>query len=352
MKHNTSFVMVVLLAASLVLALGAAPALADSGDKLPPVAASPQALVRFSGVVSSRPEGAKIGAWVIGGKSVEVVETTGFDEEQGPAEVGANVMVVARRGTATGTADAELEAILIRVLPPVSSARPITIRGRVTELGVDYLVVNELKIQYDGSTRIEGHLEVGVFVKVHAVKRADGYHALSILVLPDSGRIVEFEGVIEDMGHPAWTIDGRQVLVDRHTVIIGRPAVGLKAKVRAREVPIGIDDADASPHLVALTITVQNAELEKEEWTGIIEFLPPQVATAASRSTGLWVVGGRSVLVTKETEIVGTPRIGFSAHVWALRQPGSRVLVAQKIQILVMLPVETPQPDVEVTGVP
>ena len=332
MKTGKWLFATVLLLAGLVLPLGGEVALADLDDP-PPIAITAQPLVRFQGVVSSRPEGTNIGTWVIADRSVRVVETTRIDEEQGPAEVGVHVSVIAKRPDVNDTSEVELEAILIRVLPPVASIRPIIIRGRVTELETTYLVVNELKILYDRSTHIEGYLEVGAFVKIRAIHTSAGLKALTITVLPVDDKIIEFGGVIEYIGHPAWVIDGRKVKVTRQTRIFGRPRVGLYAKVRAV--------VESNGELLALTIHVQNEWPHKVEWTGIIEQLPPQVSTEVSDGyVGRWVVGGRTVLVTRRTEIVGTPRVGLTAHVVALRYP-RRPLVAMKIEVLNLTPAET-----------
>jgi hypothetical protein len=41
----------------------------------------------FYGFVESRPDG-KLGTWIVGGRSVEVTESTDLDEDNGPLEVG------------------------------------------------------------------------------------------------------------------------------------------------------------------------------------------------------------------------------------------------------------------------
>ena len=39
------------------------------------------------GIIENRPDG-KVGAWVVGGRSVEVTEHTDLDEDNGPLKVG------------------------------------------------------------------------------------------------------------------------------------------------------------------------------------------------------------------------------------------------------------------------
>ena len=307
------------LAALLTLALGPATQADDSalvpGQPKPtrtPGAVVPRPIMLWQGLVVSRPSDGKIGTWSIGERSVNVVERTRFNEGRGPAEVGARVAVIARRVPATTPSAPELEAILIFVLEPAPN-EPIIFRGRVSELGVDYLIVNQVRIHRDRSTRITGELMEGAIVKVEAVRLSTGgLHARSIEVLPDPNQnIVEFEGLIESIGHPEWVIGGRTVTVDRGTRIVGRPELGLKANVRALELADG--------RLVAVLIDVQNGP-ETVEWTGIIQHLPAETG-AVPTYLGRWMVAGRVVMVDAQTEIVGRPRIGLPAHVVAIAYP-------------------------------
>jgi hypothetical protein len=276
--------------------------------------------------VDTRPDD-KIGTWEISGQQVEVVESTRFIENKGPADVGATVVVHARRLNSGG-----LEAISIRVVEPAVAT--VKIRGFVTELGDDYLVVNGLTIQYTTETHIVGHLEVGVFVKIEAQMLPTGYVATTIEVRPvGRPRVVEFEGTIESMEDAnetvegnQWIIAGREVTVTERTVIVGTPEEEKQAEVRALVQP---DDT-----LLALWIKVIEGP-ELVEWTGTIERLP--------RRWGFWVVGGRAVLVTPRTEIVGVPEVGKTAHVKAMgfrRRP----LFAIEIEVLELTPAETPDP--------
>jgi len=321
MKRRIWLVTVALLLVSLVLPLVGGVAAQEDTAVRP--------IVKFEGIVQSRPED-KIGTWVISGQRVEVVERTRFVEDKGPAVVGARVAVLARRLN-TG----QLEAILIRVLDPAEEV-VIKIRGFITELGTDYLVVNGLRIEWNRSTHIIGELKVGAFAKIEALVTPSGLVAIRIEIVPVAvtPRIVEFAGVIESMGDEnettegeIWVIAGREVLVTRRTVIIGRPAVGKWAEVRAL--------VQTDQPLLALWIKVRE-EPEAVEWRGRIERLPP-------RLWGFWVVGGRTVLVTPHTEIIGEPQVGKFAKVEALRYP-HRPLVAVKIEVLELTPALTPVP--------
>jgi hypothetical protein len=82
-------------------------------------------------------------------------------------------------------------------------------------------------------------------------------------------------------------------------------------------------------------------EPEKVEWRGVIEQLPPNITIYPPTYIGRWVVGGRLVWVTRETDIVGTPRIGLWAHVVAHQYPQGP-LVAKRIRVIGGPATETP----------
>ena len=311
MKRKMWLVTVALLLASLVLPL-AGVAAEDSGRNHP--------IVRFEGVVTSRPSDTKIGEWVISGQSVMVVASTRFIEIKGPAVVNAKVVVIARRVNS-----GQLEAMLIHVIEPAVAV--VKIQGFVTELGQDYLVVNGLRIMITAETDIAGELAVGALVKIEAEVTAFSYVAKRIEVLPVvRPRFVEFEGAIEAMDDTEWTVDGRRITVNERTVIIGTPDVGDWVEVRAL--------VQSDNTLLALMIKVRE-EPEQEDWMGRIERLPRW------GTIGQWVIGGRPVMVTWATEIVGTPQVGKTATVQAMRyrrQPP----VAIRIEIVEPTPTATP----------
>jgi hypothetical protein len=319
MKRKIWFVTVALLLVSLVLPLAVGVAGQGNNGRRP--------IVKFEGIVDSRPED-KIGTWVISGEQVEVMESTRFIENKGAADEGAKVVVHASPLNTGG-----FEAISIRVVEPAVAT--VKIKGFVTELADDYLVVNGLTIQYTTETHIVGHLEVGVFVKIEAQMLPTGYVATKIEVRPvERPRVVEFEGTIESMGDANDTVEGNQWIIGEHqvtvtesTVIVGTPEEGKQAEVRALVQP---DDT-----LLALWIKVIE-EPEVIEWTGTIERLP--------KRWGFWVVEGRAVLVRPQTVMVGdqVPEVGKPAHVKALgfrRRP----LFAIEIEVLELTPAETPE---------
>lgn len=111
-----------------------------------PVAASRDGgngpIVKFGGVVEVRPDPGSTGAWVIGGQQVQVVASTEFVEDKGPAKVGATVVVLARK-----VPDADPVAFLIRVAEPAGWAEAVIIKGFVETLGILEMVVHGLTIR-------------------------------------------------------------------------------------------------------------------------------------------------------------------------------------------------------------
>jgi hypothetical protein len=198
----------------------------------------------------------------------------------------------------------------------------ITIEGPITKLGCDHVVVNCLTVYWTDGTEIVGKLLVGAEVEIEAYVLPNDYVAKSITVIPTTTdvapRVVTFGGIIESIGEPIWVIGGRQVTVTRCTIIIGQPAVGRWAKVRALRRYNG--------ELLALMIHVWPNWPQKVEFSGRIEVLPPGLL-------GRWVISGRTVLVNRHTRIIGTPRVGYFVKVNALRYP-HRPLTAVRIEVL------------------
>jgi len=322
MKGRLGLLVVVMLLTSLAMPLAGALAADEQTGLLP--------IVRFEGIIESRPLEETEGTWVISGQHVEVVVRTRIVEQKGPAEEGARVVVNATRS------EDQLTAIQIRVVEPAQAT--VKIKGVVSELleedGRTYLMVNGLKVEYNEDTEITGELEVGARVKIEALVAAAGYTATKIEVLgfPWIRRIVEFEGTIVSIVDSTWTVDDHEFTVSELTVIIGVPAEGKYAEVRA------LQQSDES--LVALWIRIRE-EPEIETWEGPIERLP-------RLRWGFWVVDGRAVLVTPLTEISGLePEVGKWAQVEAERH-GLLLLQAVKIEVKEPPSVESLTPKVEV----
>ena len=292
--------------------------------QLPPTGS--RGVVRFEGEVKSRPSESTLGDWVVGSRTITVVEQTMIDETKGAATVGAQVWVVARPLANVDTARSKLEAILIRVIGPEWSSRVVVVRGIVLEKQTDFFVINGMRILYDSSTPGAGDLEEGALVMVWATRTSEGVKAQRIRLLANPLPIVEFEGVIKRVSRELWVVGTRRVRLNEATVVDGTPLVGATARVRGYGQRNGV--------VLALVITIV-AQPQTVEWTGRIDRIPPTITIWPPVYAGRWVVGGREFWATAETVVTGTPRIGAQAHVVALPRKG-RALTAVKIKVLTL----------------
>lgn len=275
-------------------------------------------MIQIQGTVESRPDDTVVGQWVIGRFTVLVTEQTVIDETAGPAVVRALV-----RALVQFRQDGSMVAVRVQVLRSPSPAA-ITIRGLVTDLGEDYLVVNSLRIAITPQTVIQGELSLGASVVVRA-KVVPGtpltLEALTIKVVENGWpyrRVVQFTGVVQsivpaDADQQIWTVGDRQVLVTEHTLLLGNPGVGDNVLVRAVELPDG--------RLIAIEIkNLSNLEPPQPIIIeGVIQRLPPRIF-------GTWQVDGQLVEVTPWTEIDGQPAVGKFAHVEAVLSPWGRLM--------------------------
>jgi hypothetical protein len=315
MRRTLAIVSVLLI--MLLVAFAGAPVLASTEETAGMV-------VRFEGLVESRPTGDPVGAWVIEERAVQVTASTRLVEALGEAAVGAKVAVTARQE------GDNLIAIMIRVVERVSAVETVLLQGPINELGTRYLVVNTVRVQWNESTRIEGRLAVGAFVKVEAIRTTEGLLARRIVVTSRPGdRTVEITGPIQSMEGDVWRIAEQQVVINATTTILGTPAVGKWAHVHA----LVRDDTLIARRIVILE--PQNDEPKPVSFLGVIQRLPEGLI-------GRWLISGRVVEVTVSTTIIGTPHVNDMAHVDALRYRDGSVR-ARSIQVIGPEPTRTPR---------
>ena len=312
-----------LLITGVLFMLALAP-VAAQGRQLPPSAS--RVLVHFQGEIKSRPAESTLGTWVVGSRTISVVETTMIDETRGPAVVGAQVVIIARALPTTDATQPALEAVLIRVVSPMWPPRTLVVRGIVLEKQPAFFVVNGLRISYDASTPGADEVKEGALVLVWAIRTSEGIKAQRIRVLASPLPIVEFEGVIKRLSRELWMVGDRRVRLNAGTVIDGTPAVGATARVRGYEQKNGV--------ILALVIAVVEPP-GTVEWTGRIDRIPPTITIYLPMYVGRWVVAGREVWVTRATVVKGTPRIGAQARVVAVPGTG-RLLTAVTIEVLTL----------------
>ena len=118
---------------------------------------------------------------------------------------------------------------------------------------------------------------------------------------------VQFSALIQAMKSDVWTIGGLAVQVGPGASVQGIPAVGEFVEVTGRVQSDG-------------QILADRIEVESEEFVGVVE------AIGASA----WRIDGQRVLVTAQTQIVGTARLGETVEVH-VRAFDDGTLVALKI---------------------
>ncbi|MBC7235157.1 MAG: hypothetical protein H5T69_04905 [Chloroflexi bacterium] len=129
---------------------------------------------------------------------------------------------------------------------------------------------------------------------------------------------VIIEGMVEEMAGGHWRVNGQRIRLSSSVRVNeerARAQVGSWVVVRAVKKPSG--------ELVAEEIEVlRGPEPQPREFNGEIRAM----------ESDRWVIGKETVLVTRDTEIVGTPMIGLRAYVKAELYPDGR-LVARRITV-------------------
>jgi Domain of unknown function (DUF5666)/Domain of unknown function (DUF5667) len=132
---------------------------------------------------------------------------------------------------------------------------------------------------------------------------------------------VQFTALVEAVNGDVWTVGGFTVQVLPDTVVHGAPRVGELVEVAGRTQSDG-------------QIVADRIEVESAEFVGVVEAM----------GAPTWSIGGRHVLVTAQTQVVGAARLGAPAEVHVQTLPNGIVL-ALKIDFEHQdAPTVTPQP--------
>lgn len=180
--------------------------------------------------------------------------------------------------------------------------------------------------------------QVGDKVRVMALKvDATTYLALTVLLKEPRPQHIEFKGTISALPNSA-DFTGTWVF---STTAVASGTVEVQVTDHTQIVPRGLTPrVGDSAHVVALkvgdTYIAMTIELERRTEDGVrVKFRGPIRAFTTTLPAD-WVIGGMTVTVTSETEIVGTPKVGALAEVEALARHdhGQRTLTAIKIVIV------------------
>lgn len=274
--------------------------------------------VEFFGVVESKPEG-RVGDWSVDGMRVVVRGTTEFDLDRGPVALGACVSI---EGFAL--ADGSVEATEIEVISssggcdddPDDDEDDVEFSGFVEEIPDtpgfvgDWVVAGRMVV-VDRQTDIDVlRPRVGSCVEVDGEIRDSGVVADEI-DSSDSCRAgtpsneFEFKGLLEQLPSEAtligdWVVGGRTVLVLDTTELDteeGPFALGGCVEVEGEVSPDGTLTAREIETEEQDDCTDDDADDSYLEFTGVAESGP------SSGVEGGWVVSGRAVVVTADTQI-------------------------------------------------
>ncbi len=272
--------------------------------------------VRWQGTVEAvLPDGLQV--------SGQRVRWTGDTRILGPVQVGAQVEIEGTRS------DGALNAMVIRVrssaestamgpgaagtfVSPLPTPIPrIEFRGVVEEILPNGYRIAGQTVIVTTTTRVEGMVEVGVFVKVKGILQADGsVLALQIEVEAPSAE-VEFKGTVEAVLPDGFQIAGRIVIVTATTQIDGPIAVGTFVEVKGTLQPDGT--------ILALRIHREEEGRSRIEFEGMVEEVLPDG----------YRVAGQTVIVTTTTRIEGPIAVGDFVKVEGFLQPDGTVLATR-----------------------
>jgi hypothetical protein len=195
------------------------------------------------------------------------------------------------------------------------------------------MLIADRRVEITDETQFDeslGPAVVGAQVEVTALPQPNQVLVAQLIRVVSS--VVEresFTDVINEMGSGQWLIGNRWVQVTGATTIIGEPAVGKVAQVDVERVP-------GQPW------TATRIEIEEEE-----RYYIEGEITAISASA--WVVDGRTIAVTDDTDIGGLPpQVGLWAEVQAVERNGQLIALS----IVVIEPPVTPAPTVTPTVTP
>lgn len=253
--------------------------------------------------------------------SGRLVRWTGQTQILGEIQVGSRVEV---EGIPTGET---LNAAVIRVQPSSGSAvamggtaagtfvsplptptSPIEFRGVVEAALPDGYRVSGQTVIVTATTRIEGPVAVGAFVKVKGILLADGsVLALQIQVEAPEAEI-ELKGMVEAILPDGYQVAGRTVIVTTTTRIEGPIAVGTFVKVK------GIVQPDGT--ILASRIQREEEERPEIEFQGVVEEILPNG----------YRIAGHIVVVTTTTRIEGSITVGAFVKVEGIPQPDGTIM--------------------------
>ncbi|MFY9574493.1 MAG: DUF5666 domain-containing protein [Blastocatellia bacterium] len=265
--------------------------------------------VKFSGFISALPASGLIGDWMVSGRAVHVTNDTRIKLEQGLVALNAFVEV---EGVLRGDGSVDASEIEVKAAP--GSSRQTDFKGFVKTLPPSGLIGNWVvegrTVHVSSATHIkqeQGVVAVKAFVDVRGLLQSDGSvnaTEIDVVATPGSTHQFQFEGFID--GLPAggligdWVVSGHTVHVSSTTrVQQEHGVVALHAFVEVR----GLLQLDGSINAIQIDVEASPVLGGKIKLQGFVDQLP------LGGLIGNWVVSGRTVRVTVDTNIKAKKRI-------------------------------------------
>jgi hypothetical protein len=270
--------------------------------------------IRWQGTVEAvLPDGLQV--------SGQRVRWTGDTQILGSVQVGSQVEI---EGT---HADGALSAMVIRVrssaeatamgpgaagtfVSPLPAPIPrMEFRGVVEEILPNGYRVAGQTVIVTTTTRIEGPIAVGDFVKVEGIPQPDGTILATRIHLREE---VKFTGLVEEILPDGYRVSGRTVVVTDFTKVKGPIAIGDWVEVK------GFLQADG--RILAREIKVKKAPGPvRMEFKGVVEEVLPNG----------YRIAGITVMVTATTRIDGPIAVGDLVEVKGVLQADGTVLASR-----------------------
>ena len=124
----------------------------------------------------------------------------------------------------------------------------------------------------------------------------------------EEGSLIEFRGLIQEVGERYWLASGRIVFITEDTRVHGTPEVGALAEIK------GV-------RMFGNTVLAHSVEIARPELFSPVQF----EGTLESMWQQTWVVGGVTVTISSVTVILGTPALGLVSEVQGVLQADGSV---------------------------
>ncbi|MBI2919178.1 MAG: hypothetical protein HYY01_14480 [Chloroflexi bacterium] len=314
-----------LLAIEIETAKTAAPGAPATGA---PVAKAPSMAedMHFSGLVQSKTSD----TLVIGGRAFKVNAATALDAGLATGVLARVEFVTLPDGSLLATeieTDAPDDAVASTAKAAMGVVQDMHLTETIQSMGPEAWTIGGRNFKVNAATRLDSGLVVGAKVKVEFVTLPDGSLLATEIetdapqapgaapavpsqpgrVAPGVAEDMHFSGTIESIGAGEWVIGGKTFKVDIATALDTGLAVGVLGRVEFVVLPDGSllateieTDVKAVPPQPG-----QPAAAEDLHFSGVIQ----------SMSSTVWVIGGRTFLVSATTMLDTGLAVGVLAEV-------------------------------------